>query len=230
MTFYNQTTLGASIYQSYADNSWNFSNSQNAPITFSTNGSERARIDSSGNLLVGTTTANGILTVQSVFDVTSNTNVRMRSVGTFHQISTSVTSSTSNTLIEFGRSATTTGNYTACGKLWLDGSGNFSAANSSDATLKENIVDLPNGLATVLALKPRQFDWIGDDDRKQVKGFVAQEVETVLPRSVGVDEKTGLKLVSLETEMFPVLVKAIQEQQALITQLQADVAALKGQA
>lgn len=203
------------------------------PLLFGTANTERARIDSSGNLLVGRTSVYGGATYKlqignsagnpwfTVNDNGTGSNVGMMCGSTSsNQISTQNTSSTSNTIIEFGRSATGTGNYTACGKLWLDGSGNFAAANSSDVRFKENIVDLPNGLATVMALKPRQFDWIDDADRKQVKGFVAQEVENVLPRSVG-EDKDGYKLISMETELFPILVKAIQEQQAIIESLKA---------
>jgi len=200
-------------------------------IKFLTSGAnERARIDSNGTLMVATTSNSDSaikFMVGSILDVRPGTNVRIMSSQS-NQFSTTATASTNNTLIEFGRSATTTGNYTACGKLWLDGSGNFAAANASDVRLKENIVDLPDGLKTILALKPRQFDWIGDVARKAVKGFVAQEVEEVLPRSVGVDETTGMKLISMDSELFPLLVASIQELKAELDSVKAELATLKG--
>ena len=111
-----------------------------------------------------------------------------------------------------------------------------SIAAISDATLKTNIKDLETGLTEVLALKPRRFDWI-NGDATNVAGFIAQEVEQVLPELVieslyskdENDNKVTKKNLKMG-DILPTLVKAIQEQQALITQLQADVAALKGAA
>jgi uncharacterized secreted protein with C-terminal beta-propeller domain len=74
-----------------------------------------------------------------------------------------------------------------------------------------------------------------DPDLKQI-GVIAQELEQVFPGLVsehpdidkdGNDLGTTTKSVKMSV-FVPMLIKAIQEQQALITQLQADVAALKG--
>jgi len=87
----------------------------------------------------------------------------------------------------------------------------------SDVSLKENIRDLDKGLETILALQPRRFDW-KNGDGNDIMGFVAQEVETVLPELVHdykynhEETKLGLKM----GDMIPSLVKAIQEQQATI--------------
>jgi hypothetical protein len=104
----------------------------------------------------------------------------------------------------------------------------------SDQRLKENIRDLDEGLATVMALKPRKFDWKTGkgQDIKNARGFIAQEFETVLPdmieewRDPAPEGEEAYKAIN--ANLIPTLVKAIQEQQALITQLQADVATLKG--
>jgi len=99
----------------------------------------------------------------------------------------------------------------------------------SDASLKENVRDLDKGLDTIKALKPRRFDWINGDGT-DIMGFVAQEVEEVMPEIVQDYEyaegesKKGIKM----GDMIPSLVKAMQEQQAMIETLQAEVAALKG--
>ena len=86
-----------------------------------------------------------------------------------------------------------------------------------------------------MALQPRRFDWLNGDGTN-VAGFISQEVQTVLPDLVNsakysIDEngETVNKLFLKMGDMIPTMVKAIQEQQALITQLQADVAALKVQ-
>jgi hypothetical protein len=93
----------------------------------------------------------------------------------------------------------------------------------SDQRLKENIVDLDVGLNAVMALKPRKFDWKEGKgaNTKNARGFIAQEFETVFPDLI--DEwadpapKGELPYKSVRVDLIPVLVKAIQEQQALIT-------------
>jgi hypothetical protein len=98
----------------------------------------------------------------------------------------------------------------------------------SDASLKTNVKPLETGLAEVMALQPRRFDWINGDGTN-VAGFIAQEVETVLPDLVtdAIYNETETKKNLKMGDMIPTLVKAIQEQQALITAQAADIAALK---
>ena len=109
-----------------------------------------------------------------------------------------------------------------------------SILSASDRSLKQNIRSLETGLSEIMALQPRRFDWI-DGRAQNVAGFVAQEVQPYLPDliesakySENEDGTTEYKLSIRMSDMIPTMVKAIQEQQALITQLQADVAALKG--
>ncbi len=100
---------------------------------------------------------------------------------------------------------------------------------SSDARLKERVVGLTEGLVKVLALSPVSFTWkngienvnAGESDI----GFIAQEVENVVPGIVTTDEG-GMKSVDY-IRLVPILTKAIQEQQTEIDALKADVAALK---
>jgi hypothetical protein len=91
----------------------------------------------------------------------------------------------------------------------------------SDETLKENIVDTTPKLDNLLKLKVRNFNFIGED-LKQL-GFVAQEMEEVFPNMVDTD-KEGIKSVKT-TVLIPMLVKAMQEQQAQIEELKAMIAA-----
>lgn len=100
---------------------------------------------------------------------------------------------------------------------------------NSDSRLKENIEKMKDGLAKILALNPVSFTWKKDIESTQAGkddiGFIAQEVEKVLPGLVTTDEK-GIKGVDY-VRVVPVLVQALQEQQAEIDALKADVAALK---
>jgi hypothetical protein len=97
------------------------------------------------------------------------------------------------------------------------------AWSGSDIRLKENITDLDNGLQKVLGLKAKKFDLI--DGLKNNFGFIAQEMQDVIPDAVSVfEEKEQLLAVRMDF-IIPHLVKAIQEQQAQIEELKAMIAA-----
>jgi hypothetical protein len=103
----------------------------------------------------------------------------------------------------------------------------------SDARFKENIRPLDAGLAEVMALQPRLYDWKEGKgaDIKNARGFIAQEFEQVFPdlidewRDPAPEGEKPYK--SVRADLVPVLVKAMQEQQALIQALTARVAALE---
>jgi hypothetical protein len=105
---------------------------------------------------------------------------------------------------------------------------------TSDAGLKHAVANLAYGLGQVLQLRPITFLWNDQDDRRTHIGLIAQEVDRVIPEAVEhpsrEDEPLGLNYSSL----VPVLIKAIQEQQAVIAEksgavmtLQTENAALK---
>lgn len=116
----------------------------------------------------------------------------------------------------------------------------------SDARLKKNVVEVTDALSLITRLRAVRYDWrlagereVGKDlnlptDEKQI-GFLAQEVEAVLPEAVAAPKATdnasapdssalyGLK----EANLIPLLVQAAKEQQAEIEQLRTTLAALK---
>jgi hypothetical protein len=198
------------------------------PVTFGTNNTERARIDSSGNLLVGTTTAAGKLTVST-------------SENTFGGNIAATNASYSSTVLQVQCSRDTSnatyylikGSRTGVADVFrVADSGNVTNTNNSygaisDVKLKENIVDASPKLADLMQVKVRNYNMIGDTT-KQI-GVVAQELETVFPSMVDIstdrDEEgndLGTTTKSVKYSVFvPMLVKAIQEQQALIVSLKA---------
>ena len=86
----------------------------------------------------------------------------------------------------------------------------------SDVRHKKDIKPIESGLSDIIKLNPVKYKWIDDDIvdsgmEGEHYGFIAQEIQTILPNIVLIqdnEEKTlGLKL----TELIPILVKAIQE-------------------
>ena len=98
--------------------------------------------------------------------------------------------------------------------------GTVSATNfntTSDATLKTNVETLTGSLDAVNALRGVSFDWI-ESGGSEV-GFIAQEVEEVLPEVVSTNDQ-GIKSVKYGN-MVAVLVEALKEQQLRIEALEA---------
>ncbi|MCK5429169.1 MAG: tail fiber domain-containing protein, partial [Anaerolineales bacterium] len=98
---------------------------------------------------------------------------------------------------------------------------------SSDGRLKDNITTLPYGLEQIKQLQPVEFTWKDapvDDIRF---GLIAQDVLEVLPEIVSVgDDPAGLLSMNY-TEIVPVLVSAIQEQQGQIESQEEQILALE---
>ncbi len=105
--------------------------------------------------------------------------------------------------------------------------------NHSDARAKENVRSLTAGLSKILQLRPVTYNWKTTnndtnlatkvnasvaygpvDDNQQQYGFLAQEVETVLPEAVKTDDE-GHKMINY-IAIIPMLVQAIQELQATV--------------
>jgi hypothetical protein len=79
----------------------------------------------------------------------------------------------------------------------------------SDEKLKKNIKVMSESLGSVLNLVPKEFKYKKDKAGKRRFGFMAQEVEKVLPELVNTD-KDGNKGIDI-TEMIPLLVGAVKE-------------------
>jgi hypothetical protein len=84
---------------------------------------------------------------------------------------------------------------------------------ASDGRHKENVKDLPYGLAEVVALRPVIFNWAKGPADGRHYGLIAQEVREVLPQVVSGEEGEDGTLSIDYGELVPVLVKAVQEQQ-----------------
>jgi len=191
------------------------------PLAFVTNDTERARVTDAGNFLVATT--NTSATTGAGFKLLPGTNPRLAIV------TGSSTSDTSISLYSTGAGA-----Y----RFLVDPSGTIYAtvttiSSISDQRYKENIRDLDVGLDAVMALKPRKFDWKEGKgkDRKDDRGFIAQEFEQVFPDLVDEWKDPAPEgeepYKSVRQDLIPVLVKAIQELKLELDAAKAKIVALE---
>ncbi|RZJ57426.1 MAG: hypothetical protein EOO55_03430, partial [Hymenobacter sp.] len=109
----------------------------------------------------------------------------------------------------------------------------YSANNviqTSDSRLKTHITNAPYGLHEVLQMRPVTYNWKTNPDSNRMVGFIAQEMEQLVPEAVETPKTAAEHYGMKYSELIPVLTRAIQEQQAQIVQLQAANAKLQAQA
>lgn len=102
-------------------------------------------------------------------------------------------------------------------------SGNYTP--NSDARLKNNVASLTNQLPLIQRLRPTTYHFNGRSTERKVYGLIAQEVQKVLPDIVLENEadNPAMKTLGISyTELIPVLIAGMQEQQALIQQQNKD--------
>lgn len=95
----------------------------------------------------------------------------------------------------------------------------------SDARLKKNIEPVESVLDKINSLQPRKYNMKEEMNTEEKHyGFIAQELEKIFPELVSVTPDDGDGIVDLRmvsyTELIPILVKAVQEQQKQIEELQ----------
>jgi hypothetical protein len=197
-------------------------NNSNFSIYDVTGSTTPLTIDSSGNLLVGTTTSSARLTVQADSSAVQPVVFNSTAAGTG-----------ATSLVRFRR------NGTNVGEIEITGS-TTTYATSSDYRLKEDVQPMAGALAKVAALKPVTYKWKVDGSDGQ--GFIAHELQEVVPDAVTGqkdavetytdeegNEQTRPKYQGIDTSfLVATLTAAIQEQQALIQSLTQRIAALEG--
>jgi hypothetical protein len=198
---------GANTLYSTSSGSLEIQANTGATVFLRNNGAnENMRIDSSGNLLVGTTGQRGTSVI--------STGTLGVGIG-------------SGTAVQGYRQIYFDG---ATGILFFSNGVNQSSltlagawTNASDGRLKNTIVDIQYGLDSVMATQPRSYKM--NDMEGNYIGFVAQELQTVIPEVVSGNAETqlGVDYGSLVAVAF----KAIQELKAELDTVKAELAALK---
>jgi len=176
---------------------------------------ERMRLDSSGNLLVGTTST----TVNPGIVVYGGINNAQIQIG--H--ASGVASGEGYIGFQY--------NGSAIGSITQNGTTGVAYNTTSDYRLKENIVSMTGALAKVAQLKPVTYKWKTDGSNGQ--GFIAHELQAVVPDCVtgekdAVDKDGKPAYQGVDTSfLVATLTAAIQEQQALIESLTTRLTALE---
>jgi hypothetical protein len=188
-------------------------------IAFAEGGAEAARIDSSGNVLVGTTAQFNSCKQALVFNGATHIGLAVKNsdsatgqvfIGFYNSAGTNIGAITQN--------ATTTVNY----------------ATSSDYRLKEDVQPMQGALARVALLKPVTYKW--KSDGSDGEGFIAHELAEVCPDAV-VGEKDAVyedgtpRYQGIDTSfLVATLTAAIQELKAELDSVKTELATLKGAA
>jgi hypothetical protein len=224
-------TTGTSLYDGYIQYEQSGSN-----MLFATGGgSERMRIDSSGNLIFGKTTT-AVTTAGVTLSQVARFNVATNGGEPFY--------------FYYAVTGANVGSIT-------HGTTSTSFNTTSDYRLKENVTDVTDGIARVKQLAPRRFNFIAEPDIT-VDGFIAHEAQAVVPEAVtkaqdamrdeeyevtpAVLDEDGNEVTPAvmgtrsvpdyqgidQSKLVPLLTAALQEAITKIEQLEARVATLEG--
>jgi hypothetical protein len=187
---------------------------------FWTSNTEKARIDSGGSLFLGTTSF-------SAFPTQTTGNMAVFQMG-----------------ITYGRSP-----QNASGRYWFYGSEGSAGATyiiynnnntgvylayggtawtaNSDERMKTTLVPFEDAVGKVCSLRAGTGRYLTDEEDVSRSFLIAQDVQAVLPEAVDIKEDEQGTLGLRYTDVVPLLVAAIKEQQALITDLTARIAILE---
>ncbi len=181
---------------------------------------ERARIDSSGNLLVGKTadsssTAGGQINSNgfAVFTRSGGNPLGLNRL------------TSTGTVVDIQYASSTVGSISYNGTLTLYN-------QTSDQRLKENILDAETAISTLNQIQIRSFDW-KESKVHETHGVIAQELYQIVPQCVteGENNEDGSIKTPWQVDtspLVPMLIKAIQELNAKVDAQAAEIAALKG--
>jgi hypothetical protein len=235
--WYNGATLQSSIQED-----------ANANLLISTSNTERMRFTSAGNVLIGTQIDNGArLQVNGVGYFSGTLSLGTGTVSNFNAINIGSGVYTNTAAISIGASNPTGGvvspiitlnapdasyNYAVRGGMYYNGSNlQMEFRTTSDYRVKEDLIEDFNAMNLLDKIKIYDHKWIGASGRSY--SVIAHELQNVIPYLVSgqkdaILENGSMDLQSVDySKLVPLLVKAIQEQQAQIKELQDEIISLK---
>ena len=178
---------------------------------------EMMRIDSSGRLLVGTTDTalyNNTSGDGFVYDAASGSTQMTRDSGTTLFVNRSTTTGTA---VAFHY------NGTAEGSISVTASGT-TYNTTSDIRLKTDIEPIEHATDMLMAMNPVSHRWKADPDADAVVGFIAQEMQEIVPEAVSGDADSDEMMSMDYGRITPVLVAALQDAHNKIEQLEQRIA------
>jgi len=195
------------------------------PLIFDTNSVPRMRITSAGYVLINQTSALYGLSGRGILEINGSDsivalNVSSSSGGYFYANASDTYIANNRTTGKLVAMNNTNGMYLAVnGVSWIP--------VSSDIRKKKNF-ETTQGLSTILQIEPVKYHFLTDDDNSTKRlGFKAQNIQPLIPEMVletGEFAEDGSPFLTITPDyILPVLVKAIQEQQAQIEELKQQV-------
>ena len=180
-------------------------------MALNTSSYERLRIDTSGRMFLGATSGFG----SGFFEVNASpTNFN-------HIVTRPTVNATYNALRMINNANTVIGTISVGTSV-----NTVTYGGTSDYRLKENIQPMEQGLERVKKLNPVKFDW--KETGESSEGFIAHEIQDAGWNLGVVGKKDGKEMQEVEYgKLTPLLVKAIQEQQAIIEDLQTQINEVK---
>ncbi len=184
----------------------------NDSMRFHTDNTERARIDSSGNLLVGTTLSPiDLVTSTSITGFGYDANDYLAIARDGNPLILNRVGS-DGSITSFSKDGVIVGSISVTGSA-------TSYNTSSDERLKENIKDTTH-TTDIDDIKVREFDWKLDGSHQRY-GFIAQELEVVYPEAVTRHDSDDEMMSVDYSKLVPLLVKEIQQLKTRIEALEA---------
>jgi hypothetical protein len=192
-SYLQQTSSDARLFVQYSQ-----------PLLFGTNNTERARIDTSGRLLVGQTSGVGIGGTPA--------DVNGIEIGPGY-INLNRDDTASATQIQFGKNGSVAGSIVTTTSTTYN--------TTSDRRAKENIADADDAGAIVDSIQVRKFDW-KDDGTHQRYGMIAQELLESAPEVVHQPETEEDMMGVDYSKLVPMMMKEIQSLRARVAQLEGE--------
>ena len=190
-----------------------------AATNTTTNGSERMRINSAGSVSMGTTTnANARLFVNPRVDGTTQRGIVVSGRKDVYDV----------IAINFVHAV----NNSSAGSIQFTSTAAVQYNTTSDYRLKQDVVTLTDSITRLKLLNPVHFKW-KDSPSVETDGFLAHEVQTVIPSAItgekdALDKDGNIEPQQIDTsKLTPLLTSALQEAIAKIETLETKVAALE---
>lgn len=175
--------------------------------------------NTNGNCSIGVEDSNARLTLKGPTGTGESNLLRIMSETAF--------STTPGKMIQFFKS-----DGSSRGNIYMNDYG-IGLDNSSDYRLKKNISLISGGIDRVKLLKPSRFNWIQGPDDYFEDGFIAHEVEQVVPEAIsgekdGVDSNGEPIYQGIDqVKMIPLLTAALKEAIAKIENLETRIQTLE---